>query len=687
MVLWGRPPPRGYLSVSSVPPEEHGIEGLVPRPPGGPLCGPAQPPVQFPHQGEGLLPQRVRDRAPVPVPWPALLRPPCRPPSLPLRLRRRCRAPSPLRRGHPRRLRPRRGGGLLVLVSWGFGGDERAGVRVDVVEVVVVVVVVVVCVVCRHLLDAGGDAPHRLHVRLRGRSALCPPPFAPPSSLGSHAPPRLSLGARGALALALGSLSRHPPVSRVPPPFPHAFARSLSHPPSSCPLHLGSLPAPLREGHGKAGLHGVGSKGQGAAGQKGKGQGKEGGHGYMGSAVIPGKGMGWWGGVVPPAIAPVIPPFPPPPYPAMGMMYPPPPAYPGVPAQAHVQQRPQAGGTTWGAQGGKREEHRRAWERVGEAERSLPEREAGVMGGADRVAEGRTEGTGRPQGGEAQAVEELQWAWADLRRRQERVERAERGGRRHVEGGGPEGCPPLVPFKQPAIPPEQESVMQERAWRRIRGEVARLAERDREVAARERRVREEEEAVARGAHRVLPDLEGDGPSTDVEGRSQSGKRAREEEEGAGKERGKQHRMEERGAGGAEGAPQPASSSPEPTPTDWDSESPPPRRYAPPPLRRGPGTVTGWTAGVVAELVGYMKWAGRTRGRRERRGTHSFSDLVGRAGRPGERGPEMEEGRWRRMLGKALPGVSLDCPQEKGKKPRVWMRRELLQREGWYGGEA
>ena len=69
MVLCGRPPPRGCLSVSSVPPEEHGIEGPVPRPPGGPLVGPAQPPVHFPHQGEGLPPQRVRDCAPVPVPW------------------------------------------------------------------------------------------------------------------------------------------------------------------------------------------------------------------------------------------------------------------------------------------------------------------------------------------------------------------------------------------------------------------------------------------------------------------------------------------------------------------------------------------------------------------------------------------------------------------------------------------
>ena len=90
---------------------------------------------------------------------------------------------------------------------------------------------------------------------------------------------------------------------------------------------------------------------------------------------------------------------------------------------------------------------------------------------------------------------------------------------------------------------------------------------------------------------------------------------------------------------------------------------------------------------MAELVRYVKWAGKTRGRRERRGTRPFSNLVSRAGRPGKRGPEMEEGRWRGMLGEALPGVSLDCAQEKGKKPRVRMQGELLQREGWYGGEA
>ena len=200
-------------------------------------------------------------------------------------------------------------------------------------------------------------------------------------------------------------------------------------------------------------------------------------------------------------------------------------------------------------------------------------------------------------------------------------------------------------------------------------------------------MREEEEAAARGAHRVLPDPEGDTPSTDVEGRSPSGKRAREEEEEAGQEKGEAAQGGGAGSGGGGGGAAASQPGPEPTLTDWDSESPPPRQYAPPPVRRGPRTVAGWVAGEVAELVRYVEWAGKTRGRRERRGTRPFSSLVGMAGRPRERGPEMDEGRWRRMLGEALPGVSLDCPQEKGKKPRVRMLRELLQREGWYGGNA
>ena len=109
------------------------------------------------------------------------------------------------------------------------------------------------------------------------------------------------------------------------------------------------------------------------------------------------------GGVVPPA----IPPFPPPPYPAAGMVYPPPPAYPAVPSPASVQQHPQGGGTAWRAQGGKGEEHKRAWERIGEEEGRLGEREARTMGGAAGVAEEWAEGQGMPRGGEAQAVKEL----------------------------------------------------------------------------------------------------------------------------------------------------------------------------------------------------------------------------------------------------------------------------------------
>ena len=82
-----------------------------------------------------------------------------------------------------------------------------------------------------------------------------------------------------------------------------------------------------------------------------------------------------------------------------------------------------------GRRGGHREgggkDLRRAWERIGEEERRLQEREARAMGEAAGAAEGRTREQGTAGGGEAQAVEELQRAWADLRRRLERVERAE----------------------------------------------------------------------------------------------------------------------------------------------------------------------------------------------------------------------------------------------------------------------
>ena len=87
----------------------------------------------------------------------------------------------------------------------------------------------------------------------------------------------------------------------------------------------------------------------------------------------------------------------------MGMVYPPLPAYEGMQPQAHMQQRQQVGRTAWRAQEGKGEEHRRAWERLGEAERSLQEREARVKAEVGGAEEGRTEGTDRLQGGEAQA--------------------------------------------------------------------------------------------------------------------------------------------------------------------------------------------------------------------------------------------------------------------------------------------
>ena len=163
-----------------------------------------------------------------------------------------------------------------------------------------------------------------------------------------------------------------------------------------------------------------------------------------------------------------------------------------------------------GAQRGEGEELEWAWERMGKEEMRLQERKPRAMGEAAGAAEGLATGQGIPGEGEAQAVEELQRAWADLPRRLGRVERAEREGERPKElaegSRGSEAPPPLQPFRQPAILPDVEREMQERAWRRSRGGAARLAERDREVAERERRVRKEEEAVVRRAQQVIPDL-------------------------------------------------------------------------------------------------------------------------------------------------------------------------------------
>ena len=97
---------------------------------------------------------------------------------------------------------------------------------------------------------------------------------------------------------------------------------------------------------------------------------------------------------------------------------------------------------------------------------------------------------------------------------------------------------------------------------------------------------------------------------------------------------------------------------------------------------------GWLVGLYLPTIpilspGYVEWAGRTRGGRERRGTHLFCDLVHKTGRPQHKGPEMAEDRWRRVLGEALPGMDPDGPRERGRKPRLLMLRELLRREGRY----
>ena len=85
---------------------------------------------------------------------------------------------------------------------------------------------------------------------------------------------------------------------------------------------------------------------------------------------------------------------------------------------------------------------------------------------------------------------------------------------------------------------------------------------------------------------------------------------------------------------------------------------------------------------MAELVRYVSWVGMTTGR-QRHGTHLFQDLVHGAGRPRDLVPEMADDKWRRMPGQALPGVDLDGPMERGRRPRGQILRELLQTEGQY----
>ena len=208
VVFWGRPTLQGHLLVPPVPPEEHGIEGLVPQPPWwspSRLSSATRTPPSpggGPHPPGGLGPcpsPGLRAGPPLP-PAPS-------PPAAPVPAARAPRPAPPPPRQWPSAPAPpsARGGGSLVLGSGGFGGDEVSGVGVDVVEVGVVVVMVV-GLVRQDLFNAEGDAPHRLHVQLWERPAPRPPPFARPSPRGSCAPSSLSPGAHGALALALESL-------------------------------------------------------------------------------------------------------------------------------------------------------------------------------------------------------------------------------------------------------------------------------------------------------------------------------------------------------------------------------------------------------------------------------------------------------------------------------------------------
>ena len=207
----------------------------------------------------------------------------------------------------------------------------------------------------------------------------------------------------------------------------------------------------------------------------------------------------------------VIPPFPAPPYQAVEPVYPPPPPkYPGALPPPPMPQHPQAVRAMWGAQGGKGEEFLRAWQGVSEEERRLQERGAREMGEAAGAVGAQASAQGTPEGGEAQAVEELRRAWMDIRRRAEGVKRAERDGKRQGEraqgGEETESHPPLQPFRQPRIPSEAEKEVQERARKRIGGEAARLEERDREVADWGRRVtrrRRQQPAGGQGSSSTL----------------------------------------------------------------------------------------------------------------------------------------------------------------------------------------
>ena len=189
-------------------------------------------------RGRASPPRGVGNGGPVPGPI-ALgsLCSPCRLRPWLLRLLRRC-LPGPPRRqgsGHPRRFHPRfsrcwvgpvrgaavRVGGRLVGGLGGLGGNQVRHVVVDVVDALVLVV----GVVRRHLLDKGGEGPHRLDIWLRARpaplSSPCDLPFPPPAPVPCPACPREA-------TLPFPSL----PPGCLPPacPLARVAGRQLCHP-------------------------------------------------------------------------------------------------------------------------------------------------------------------------------------------------------------------------------------------------------------------------------------------------------------------------------------------------------------------------------------------------------------------------------------------------------------------------
>ena len=286
VVLPGHPPPRGYFPVPPVPQKEHGIEEPVQQPPGGRRGGQLQPPTHLQHQGEGLV---LRGSRTALQSWPKSLRAwagggdPTAPRagsargSRPTGAAAICAgsAPGPraagaaaVRAGSARRSRTagvescgaapcRRGSGWRGGGGGGLGGDQGPRIEVD----VVVELVLVVGVVRRHLLDARGDALHRLDLQLRG----LPDPLSPPSALPlpylTWAPSSLPAVAHVAPPLlASGSLCcRRPlaPVLPVPPAslpvslavscVPSSLARALAFPvrlPSPAASCACALPVP-----------------------------------------------------------------------------------------------------------------------------------------------------------------------------------------------------------------------------------------------------------------------------------------------------------------------------------------------------------------------------------------------------------------------------------------------------------